>query len=105
MPVRTHKVLQRIQRVDDRAVQHDALHPAAFALSERTFGGDADLVHPWLFWGRFNSVDQLAHLGFELAARQHHLRVLGDEQEPVVGDVAAGQGRAGQQAEGLNGKG
>ena len=53
---------QRIQRIDDLAVQHDAFGAAQFAFAEGALRGDADLIDPRLARRRLDARDKLRQL-------------------------------------------
>src|SRR5688572_8968096 len=89
--------LQRLQRLDHLALDHDPLAPPLLALAHRALRRDADLLHARPARRALDLPHVLRHLAPELAAGQHHVRVERPEQEAVVTHLAARARRAGKE--------
>src|SRR5215469_12103011 len=97
--------LKRVQRVDDRVVDQDALGAAALALAEGALRGNADFLDTGPARRRLDRLDEIGHLPRERIAGEHCAGVDDKEQKAVILHPAARQRRAGEQSESLDRKG
>ena len=87
---------QRVQRIDDFAVEDQSFDPPALAFSKRALGRNADFVDAGTPRRRLDLVDEFRHVIGEFAAGQRQLGIDDEEQKTVVLDFALREASAGE---------